>query len=413
MKKQSQFEQLFRSNYGKLTANLVSAYGSTNLDKIENAVMEAYYKAMKIWPFKGTPDNPPAWLYRVAKNSLIDSLRKANKSLSYENGLQQEFEEEINLDQFEIKDPELKLLFLICHPEIKANDRLAFMLKTISGFGDKEISNALMIDIETIKKRLQRARREIKSKALDFSWPKPEELNDRIGLVHKSLYLLFKEGFYSSHPELWTRKDLCIEAMRLTKYLSEHALANGQTYALMSLMCYHISRYESRLDKNGDIILLKDQDRNKWDQYFIKLGGHFLEKSAEMKSDKSKYQIEAFISAQHCMAKDLESTNWNLLKELYEELYRREQSDVIRLNLILVNLQLDNVAEAKVLFDKIKVEKLKTHKIVFYMIGVELYKKLQDDYQIQLMLEKALNAGTNEKYKQVIETKLKEISNKT
>jgi len=223
------------------------------------------------------------------------------------------------------------------------------------------------------------------------------------------LYLLFNEGFYSSHPEYWVRKDLCVEAMRLCKYLVDHRLANYETDALMSLMCYHISRYESRIDENGHIILLQDQDRSKWNTYMIKLGNYYLQRSAKQSLSKSTYQIEAYISAQHCMAKNLENTNWSLLRDLYQVLYNKSKATIILLNIILVNLFLDNIEEARDQFESIDVSKLKSTKTTYYIVGMKVYEKLKDQMRIELMLEQAIKSSEGTKESAFLKSRLKSI----
>jgi len=389
-------DKLFRKSYGKLIALLLSKYGMRHLELIENAIMESFYKAMKTWPLNGIPSDAQAWLYRTANNSLIDNLRRAKK-ISIDDAPFKDIEADAFGDET-IKDPELKLLFLICHPELKKEDQLVFMLKTLSGFGDHEISHALMQKKATIKKRLLRTKAWIKSNNLKFNWPSESELKSRLSMVHKVLYLLFNEGFYSSHPEFWIRKDLCVEAMRLCKYLVDHRLSNYETNALMSLMCYHISRYESRIDDNGQIILLPDQDRATWNQYMIKLGNFYLKKSASDTKEKSIYQIEAFISAQHCLAKDFKSTDWKMLKELYTVLYKNAKQDFTLLNLVLINLHMHELEEAKQQFESINLDDLKSNKTTYYLVGMKLYEKLKDQMQLDLMLEMAMQEtnGTKE-----------------
>lgn len=405
-----QLDHLFRKSYGKLIALFLSKYGTSYLEDLENAIMEAYYKALKVWPYKGVPENTNAWLYTTARNAFLNELKKKQRYEDLDKDKQEAYSSSIDqlLDD-EIKDPELKLLFLVSHPELKKEDRLAFMLKTLSGLGDLEISKALMINKSTIKKRLQRAKADIKKRQIKFDWPEKSELKNRIELVHTSLYLLFNEGFYSSHPDHWIRKDLCLEAMRLCKYLVDHELANPETNALMSLMCYHISRYQSRIDDHGNIILLKDQDRTKWDPFFVKLGHHYLEKSAKDTSRKSKFQIEAYISAQHCMAKDLASTDWPLLKVLYRGLYSIDRQDLVLLNLIIVHLQLNEVEEAKTIFEQFDIDNFRGNKTIYYMVGVELYEKMKDKFQVELILEQALQHTENPKETKILKSKLNDI----
>lgn len=403
-------DKLFRQSYGKIISNLLAVFGTSKLDLIEDAVMEAYYKAIKTWPLNGTPVKAQAWLHQTAKNALIDSLRR-NKKFSNE---EIDFAklEDAPINEEEIKDPELKLLFLICHPSLTKEVQLVFMLKTLSGLGDHEISHALMQNKATIKKRLLRAKTWIKNNNIQFEWPQKDELKNRLSMVHKVLYLLFNEGFYSSHPEHWMRKDLCVEAMRLCKFLVDHELANYETNALMALMCYHVSRYESRLDENGSIILLQDQDRSKWSQYMIKMGNFYLKRSSEKSNQKSVYQIEAFISAQHCMADSIESTNWKLLKELYEYLYQKGKQTIVLLNLVVVNLFLNNVDEAQRIFEGIESDKIKGGKTSYYMVGIKLYEKLKDQMQIELMLDQAIQSSEGTKESIYLKNKLESLKKK-
>ena len=405
-------DQLFRKSYGKIVARLTQKYGTHHLELIENATMDAYYKALKAWSINNQPDNPTGWLFRCADHALLDELRKIRRRTSLlDTNWPKDVENELDIAFDEVKDPELKLLFLVCHPVLKPEDRLALMLKTLGGLGDKEIASAFMLKVGTIKKRLLRSRQTIKEKELSFDWPVKPEISKRLDLVHKSLYLLFNEGFYSTHAEFWIRKDLCLEAMRLCKYLVDSDYSDRDSCALLALMCYHISRYESRLDDDGHIILLNEQDRTKWNQQFIKLGHEYISRSAHEEGEKTKYQLEAWISAQHCIAPSIEKTNWPLLKRLYLTLYDKEPSDLVLLNLVIVYLHLDNIDRAEELFKSISVDNFKTHKTIYYMVGVELYSQLKDKYQTELLLEMAIQSTTTTREAALLAKKLNHLKN--
>ena len=387
---------VFRQSYGQIVSSLIGRYGFNDLGKIENAAMEAFYKALKAWPMNGVPENPKGWLYTVSQRHLIDSFRKTSKALELSAQLPDHQTVETEIHE-EIKDPELRLLFVICHPDLNQEDQLAFMLKLISGFGIREIAGALLQTEETIKKRLARARKFIKERNLRFSWPESPEIKQRRKLVHMALYLLFNEGYYSSHPERWIKKDFCLEAMRLSKFLCDHPLADPDTNALMSLMCYHISRFQSRTDEAENLILLQDQDRSKWDPYFITLGHRYLEKSARMTTDKTALQLEAFISAQHCMAPSLEKTNWQILDLLYTRLHQIKQNDLVLLNLIIVKMQSGNLQEAKDLYEMFDQGKMKRYRSTYFLVGAEIYRQMSDSYRSKMWLEKALKNSKNKK----------------
>lgn len=405
--KTNDIDRLFRKSYGRIVSLLLSRYGTTALEEIENAVMEAYYKALKTWPYNEAPDKPKAWLYRVASNHLLDTFKKNKREVGLDDQLNLDAHLSIKIEAADTIDPELKLLFMICHPSLKKEEQISFMLKTLSGFGNREISHALMTPEATIKKRLLRARKRIKEEGIAFDWPNEKALSGRLQMVHHCLYLLFNEGFYSNHPEKWLRKDLCLEAIRLCKYLSEHRLGNYDTDALLSLMCYHISRYEARLDESENIILLNDQDRSKWDPYFINLGSYYLRKSATATKNKTRYQLEAFASALHCNATSLETTDWTLLKEIYQALYKLEQQSLVLLNLIIVHLQLNEIEEAKRLYDGIDENDFKTNRVIYLMTGIDLYSKLKDLLQIEVLIEKAIQSTSNKKEESLIREKLK------
>lgn len=382
-----QIDHLFRQSHGKLISLLLARFGTSQVEVVENALMESYLRALRVWPYKGQPEQPQAWLYRTACNIMIDQFRK-NKRIEYSLEDLDIESERYDFNDGEILDPELKLLFLICHPSLKPEDQLAFMLKTLSGLGDHEISHALMVKKATIKKRLSRARSYLSQSRPAFNWPEDAEVKRRIKLVHQALYLLFNEGFYSSHPEYLYRKDLCVEAMRLCKYLADHAYGDEETFALLSLMCYHISRFKARVSAHGELVLLPDQDRSKWDPYFMKLGGYYLEKSVT-DAPRSRYQIEAFISATHCMSKSLSKTNWSMLRELYKALHNMTKERHVLLNLVVVHIYMNDLSGAEELYIDLNADDF-THKTLYYLVGIKLYESLKDSLQVEMLLEKAV-----------------------
>ena len=386
-----QVAHLFRRSYSNILSVLVAKYGIEEMVEIENAIMEAFYKALRTWPSQGIPDNPAGWLYRTSVNSLLDYYKKKNRpQKDIPRDSEVSIDENIILNANEIHDPQLQMLFAVCHPSLKKEDQLAFMLKTMSGLGNREIAAALLQKESTIKKRIARARKNIISEKISFDLPGPKELPSRLDMVHRGLYLFFNEGYYANNPNFSIRKELCFEAMRLCKAISEKPIATEDTFALLALMCYHISRFESRIDENDKLISLKYQDRSKWDPFFIKLGHHYIEKSTAFSNDKSNYQIEAAISAIHCTSESLESTNWDLLEVLYRKLLNNTGNIIVQLNLIIVYIMQDKLEEAKLSFESLDKEEFKNHLSYYYMVGVELYSKLQDQFQTKLWIELAL-----------------------
>lgn len=403
-----QIDQIFRQSYGQLVASLISRFGLAQVNSAENAAMEAFYKALKVWPLQGIPNQPKAWLFTVSQRKMIDEFRKNRKVDNYDKVPEISIQAPPEVLLEDIKDPELRLLFIICHPRLKKEDRLAFMLKLLSGFGIREIANALLQNEEAIKKRLSRARQVLRNEDVHFALPKKEALTERQDLVHTAIYLLFNEGYYSSLPDRWIQKEFCLEAMRLCKYLCDHPLANADTFALMSLMCYHISRFESRIDQSHNMILLKDQDRSVWDAQFIELGAYYLEKSMSLTEMKTAFQLEAFISAQHSTAASFEKTNWDLLDTLYTRLHQLKQSDVVLLNLIMVKIQRRKLKEAQSMFELFEVGKLKQSKSIYYLVGAELYHQLSGAFASTQWIHRALNDIQNKKVTEALLDRLNE-----
>jgi len=223
-------------------------------------------------------------------------------------------------------------MFACCHPAISQEAQITLMLKTLCGLSVREIGNAFLTKEDTISKRLFRTKEKIREENISLDYPGTEIMSARIDAVLKTLYLLFNEGYSSSHPEKLIREDLCEEAMRLTILLSENPKTNHpHTNALLALMCYHVSRFNTRLDDKGLIILLKDQDRTQWNQFLIEKGNEYLSLASrgEMIHD---FHIEAAVSSVHANAKSFEKTDWKLILTLYNSLLDSTNNPMVALN---------------------------------------------------------------------------------
>jgi RNA polymerase sigma-70 factor (ECF subfamily) len=250
-----------------MVAVLSRFLGLKRLDQVEDIVQETFTTALLSWRSGKIPEDPPAWLMTVAKRKAIDFIRKRNAESERESHVQLSgpagiIIEELFMDS-EIADSQLRMIFACCHPKLSQEDQIALTLKVVSGFGTKEIANGLLKPIETIKKRIQRARNFLKTNQLQLLIPQGADLQNRLENVQLVLYLLFNEGYYSSLEKEHIRRDLCLEAMRLTKLLLEHPVITSlSNHALLALMCYHASRFDCRIDEEGQMVLLKDQDRS-------------------------------------------------------------------------------------------------------------------------------------------------------
>src|SRR6185295_7597647 len=270
-------DHLFRHESGKMVAVLTRIFGLHHLDLVEDVVQESFLKALQTWKYGQLPDNPQGWLMQVARNKAIDILRKREKEGSGID-IEKKFESEAtDIGEFfhtdEISDSQLRMIFTCVHPTLKPEDQIALVLKTISGLSVQEIAKALLTNDSAIQKRLYRAKEFIRSERIAFEIPAGHALTDRLEVVHTFLYLLFNEGYNSAKADELIRKDLCAEAMRLCKILIEHRICSSPTgYALLSMMCFHAARFESRLDHNNSIVLLQQQDRRKWNEEMINIG---------------------------------------------------------------------------------------------------------------------------------------------
>ena len=254
-------DHLFRHQYGKMVSILTRIFGLEHLETIEDAVQDTFIRAMVTWRNQ-LPENPEAWLTKAAKNRTIDLFRKLSAEKKripkIENGPATIALNELFLDN-EIADSQLRMIFTACHPSLNPSEQIAFALKTVSGFSAKEIASALLIKEETIKKRLSRARKTIATQQIAFQIPQGNDLPERLSRVLEILYLIFNEGFHSNKKEILIRKDLCGEAIRLTKMLLTNPYTRQPaTYALFALMCFHSARLDSKVNEKNEIIDLKN-----------------------------------------------------------------------------------------------------------------------------------------------------------
>lgn len=328
---------LFRQEFSKIVSVLCKSYGLSNLQLAEDAVSDTFLKASEIWAFKGLPDNPKAWIYKVSKNRLKDLLKrdqlfdqKIAPDLAYESPAQKE--PEIELNSTLIKDNLLQMLFAVCHPDLPQEGKVALALRVLCGFGIDEIATALLSNKQAINKRLLRTKEKIKVLGIKMEFPSEHELQERLNSVLSVLYLMFNEGYYSSSNKKAIRKELCFESMRLTYMLTSPEKTNlPQVSALLSLFCFQSSRFEARINDNGDNVLYEDQNPNDWNQDLIAQGRHYLNRSA-IGQNVSQYHLEASIAEQHTYPDGELPGKWKNILSLYNRLLQLHYSPIVALN---------------------------------------------------------------------------------
>jgi RNA polymerase sigma-70 factor (ECF subfamily) len=331
-------EHLFRHEGAKMVAVLTRIFGVEHLSLAEDVVQEALARALQTWPFYGAPKNPAAWIMRAARNLALDVVRREKVFREKEAEIARLATEDSPgaaaavFSEQEIADDRLRLLFVCCHPLVPADARVALALKVLGGFGISEIARAFLSSEAAISKRLTRAKQKIRAARIPFEIPIGEELGARLDAVLHSLYLLFNEGYKASSGEKLVRQELCHEAIRLAALVSEHPVGKApKTHALLALMLLNTARLPSRQDGEGNLLLLKEQDRSQWDQGMIARGMFHLAHSSEG-DEITEFHLEAGIAACHCAASDYGSTDWRQILELYDQLVRLDDSPVVALN---------------------------------------------------------------------------------
>jgi RNA polymerase sigma factor (sigma-70 family) len=330
-------EHYFRHESGRLVSVLSRRFGVHRVELCEDAVQTALLRAVQSWSQRGLPDDKSAWLYRVALNEVFGALRRARRTdISVDNAEQvaaeANTEEEAVYLEHEVRDDQLRMLFVCANPGIPRESQIVFALKTLCGFSTEEIALRLFHSHEAIYKRLQRARAALRERIQELEPPGIEELASRLPAVLEILYLLFTEGYSSAQPDQIIRHELCEEAIRLGLLLDEHPVgAAPETAALLALMYLDAARFDSRVDGAGGLLLLEEQDRSLWDRDLIHVGVAYLHRAARGEVF-TRYHVEAAIAAEHCLAPTYKETHWGEIARLYQMLEGVAPSPINTLN---------------------------------------------------------------------------------
>lgn len=329
-------EHFYRHEYGRIVAMLSRRVGLRHLESVEDAVQAALLASVEAWPRGGVPDNPSAWLYRVAYNHVIGELRARVRrdclAAAADPAPASPAVAPAAVLSGDIRDDLLRMLVACCHESIPVESRLVVALKTLCGFDVGEIAARLFTTEANVYKRLARARQRLRALPFELRDVSASELAARLPAVRSILYLLFTEGHLSSHPAHALRRELCDEATRLATLLAEHPHgATPETFALLALMHLHAARLTSRQDAAGGLLLLEEQDRSRWDQDRIAVGLRWLANSAQGRAF-SRYHAEAGIAAEHCLASTFAETRWARIVECYTLLEQVAPSALHTLN---------------------------------------------------------------------------------
>ena len=408
MQQRELIPHLFRTEFSKITAVLCKHFGIAHIEIAEDIASDTFLSAVETWTYKGLPVNPTAWLYTVAKNKAKNYFHRSSifsekivneiKKTSFETA-----ELEINLSEENITDSQLQMLFAICHPSIQTEAQIGLALRILCGFGINEIATAFLTNNETINKRLSRAKEKLRTEKVKIECPGKTEINDRLETVLTTLYLLFREGYYSESDDTILREDLCDEARRLVFMLIENEQTNHpKVNALYSLMCFHSSRFAARKNEQGEIVLYHDQDESLWNQELIIKGIYFLHEASKG-NEISKYHIEASIAYWHTIKSDTKG-KWENILQLYNKLLQVEYSPIAALNRTYALSKANSKQEAIIEAEKLN---LSDNHFYFTLLG-ELYTDI-DNRKAKENFQKALELAKTQTDKQTIQKRIEKL----
>ena len=394
---------LFRREYSKVVAVLVRHFGLEQIEVAEDIASETFLAAVQSWSFEGLPQNPTAWIYAVAKNKARNHLVRTRRVREIGPDALEDLpgnDPPLDLTEANISDSQLRMIFAVCHPAISTEAQVGLALRILCGFGIEEIATAFLASKETIYKRLQRAKETLRNESAMLEVPGESEIEDRLGAVLTTLYLLFSEGYYSeSHPEV-LRQDLCWEAIRLAELLVDHSVTDRPpTRALLALMCFQASRFPARRGESGELVLYAAQDESKWDQSLISRGAELLRQSSTGEGP-SKYHIEASIAYWHTHKEDTPE-KWESILTLYNHLLQIEYSPIAALNRTFALAKVKGNAAALREAEKLSL----TNNHFYFMLLAELTSG-SDPERAMSCLGQALALAKTSSDKQTIQRKL-------
>jgi RNA polymerase sigma factor (sigma-70 family) len=398
---------LFRTEFRKIVAVISRLYGLEHIEIAEDITSETFLLAAETWGKKGIPENPTAWLYTVAKNKAKDHLRrnqlfkeKVADQLKHESNDETTMEVDISSDN--IKDSELRMMFAVCHPAIPVESQIGLSLRILFGLGIEEIADAFLSNKETINKRLFRAKEKLREIKIELEMPSDSELDNHLKSVVSTIYLLFNEGYYSASQNSTLRKDICLQALQLAYLLTENPTTN-QPYvcAVVALFCFHASRFDAR-QRDGEILLMDEQDSSLWNRELISIGELYLNKAAVGKSF-SKYHLEAAIAYWHTQPTD-SVDKWRQILDYYNVLLQIEYSPVAALNRTYALYKVEGAEKA--IKEALKLNLENNH--LYYALLGHLYTDIQNTTALEY-LGKSLAIAKTENDKKVITEKMNKL----